>query len=350
MSGEKTEQPTEQKLRKLRQEGQVPSRKNVGEFALLTFTTFLIIALMPNMIAALMELTKSVINDVATNAEQPGIATYDAIFRVIYLTLSICGASAAFTLFATLLLNRFNFSMKPLEPKFSKFNPMSKLKSIFGKSNLYTFIRMLIYFSAVSYLTYAIIRYNINNALQASYCDLQCEAPLMIALLKWLIYAILALLLVLAAIDYLIQSKLFISQNKMSKDDVKREYKDQEGNPEIKAERNSIARSDADAPTIGQATHIVYSDSHLVAVIYYRNANMKPYVVAKYSGPQVQTLVRQLKPTRLQLFNLPSVAYDFFRMGRLSQYMPAPSMKGMEKILEIEDKRNAAAEQNSNPG
>ncbi|WP_176086027.1 EscU/YscU/HrcU family type III secretion system export apparatus switch protein [Martelella sp. HB161492] len=343
MSGEKTEQPTQQKLRKLRQEGQVPSRKNVGEFALLSFTTFMIIGLMPTMIGTLMDLATSVMTDVSTNAETPSVTTYSALMKVIYLTLSICGASAAFTVFITLILNRFNFSIKPLTPKFSKFNPVTKLKSIFAKSNLYSFIRMLIYFSAVCYLTYALIRYNINNVLQASYCELQCEAPLLIAILKWLIYTILALLLVLAAVDYLIQSKLFLSQNKMSKDDVKREYKDQEGNPEIKAERNSIARSDADAPSINQATHVIYSDSHLVAVIYYRNSNMKPYVIAKYSGPQVQTLVRKLKPTKLKLFNLPSVAYDFYRMGRPYQYMPSPSMKGMAKVLEIEDKRAASS-------
>lgn len=333
MSGEKTEQPTQRRLGDRRKEGQIPQRKNVVEAALLTFTALLLAGTFRPLASGLLDLSTIVFSSVDRDFDAARAASFTAAMKPVWLTLGICAAASLFTLAVGLLVNNFNFAPKALAPKFQKFNPVSQIKNIFSKTTLYNFARMLVYFMAVVLILYLAVWGGIEDAINASYCGVLCLFPFFLSKFTTSIIAILIVLTLMAALDYRIQTRLFISQNKMTKDEVKREFKGQEGDPEIKANRRSIVMNDAVMPLPSEATHVVHSDQVLVALIFYPAAGQRPYVVYKANGAAVPGLCRKFRALKIPTVNLPAAALELYRMGVVGQYMPARSARPMEKVL-----------------
>ncbi len=339
MSGDKTEQPTHKRLEDQRKKGQIPQRKNVVEAGLLTFAILLLAGTSGRLWNMLLMLLNTVFSGVNRDFDMVRTSSFAAAMNVVHLMLTICTLISMVTLSLGLLFNRFNFALKALSPKFQKLNPVDQLKSIFSKATLYNFIRLLVYFSIIAILLYQIIAHNIENAIKASHCGWICLYPFFMSRLRIVLTSILIVLLLLAALDFRIQHRLFIARHRMSKDEVKREHKGQEGDPKIKAERMSLAMNDATMPLLSDATHVIYSDQLLVALIFYPAARQRPYVVFKAKGASVPDLCRKCRSWKIPLFNLPSVALDFYRMATPGQYMPARSAKGMSRIMQIVDKK-----------
>ncbi|WP_011579461.1 MULTISPECIES: EscU/YscU/HrcU family type III secretion system export apparatus switch protein [Chelativorans] len=333
MSGEKTEAPTPRRLEERRREGQVPQRKNIIEAALLTFVVVLLIWLFRPLSEALLNLSAAVFSSISHDLEAATATSLVAAMPVVHWMLAICGASALFTLLLSCVLNKFMFAPKALAPKFERFNPVGQIKSIFSKATLYSFMRMIVLFTAVSAIFIYLYVANMDNSLQASHCGEACLYDLFTSRIGMLVAAVLGVLIVLALIDYKIQDRMFISQNKMTKEEVKREYKDQEGDREIKAGRKSIALNDAAAPLLSESTHVVHSDQVLAAVIFYPGAGYPPYLVFKAMGASVPGLCRKFLAMNIPTFNVPGAALEFYRMSAPGQYLPARSIRSMEKIL-----------------
>jgi type III secretion protein U len=333
MSGEKTEEPTQKRLDDARKKGQLPQRKNVIEAASLVFSVLLLTAMLDRFTNSLLALTDTAISSAKGNFTASLWFTTESAVDLLYLLIAFCAASASFVLMTGFSLNNFNFAPKSLSPKFEKLNPVNGLKSLFSKSTLYNFFRLLVFFCALATLLYVSINKAIPDALNASHCGLQCLYPLIMGQIKNVIIVILVILVLLAVLDYRVQSALFRSQNKMSKDDVKNEHKAQEGDPQVKGERNSIAMNDATQPGPKDATHVVYSEELLVAIFYEESASQRPYVVAKAKGPGVARLQKQFRSYGIPTICDPGIAIDFHLMARVGQYLPPRSAIGMEKIL-----------------
>jgi len=333
MSGEKTEAPTPRRLEERRREGQVPQRKNVIEAALLTFVVVLLIWLFRPLSGALLNLSAAIFSGIGHDLEAATATSLLAAMQVVHWMLAICGASALFTLLLSCVLNKFIFAPKALSPKFERFNPVGQLKNIFSKATLYSFMRMNVLFIAVSVTFIYLYISSMEDSLQASHCGEMCLYHLFTSQIGMLVAAILIVLIVLALIDYKIQDRIFISQNKMTKEEVKREYKEQEGDREIKAGRKSIAINDAAAPLLSESTHVVHSDQVLAAVIFYPGAGYPPYLVFKAMGASVPGLCRKFRAMNIPTFNVPGVALELYRMGAPGQYLPARSIRSMDKIL-----------------
>lgn len=333
MSGEKTEQPTDKKIDDQRKEGQVPQRKYVIEAAFLTFSITLLFFLSKKFSEYFLLVIGEAFNGSIQEFSDSLHLIKNTAFHIVVLFIAFSFIVSIFTLFLGLLLNKFNFSAKSISLKFTKLNPINGFKSIFSKNSLYNFFRLLIYFSFMAILMYFLIYKNIASVINASYCGPICIYPIFAHILKLCVIFSLVILIILALFDYPIQTKLFRSQAKMSKDDVKNEYKNQEGDPLIKGKRHSLAKEDARAPTYKDATHIVYSDEQLVAIIYYPESKERPYVIGKVKGSNVVKLQTKLRPLGIPTFNMPNVARDFYHMASPGNYMPPRSAVGMFKIL-----------------
>ncbi|MCU0910037.1 MAG: EscU/YscU/HrcU family type III secretion system export apparatus switch protein [Rhodobacteraceae bacterium] len=331
MSDDKTEEPTDKKLEDARKKGQVPQRKNVLEAAVLTTGVMLIMSLWPNFAAG----TSRVV-DIALLGITDGVAgvrgqLIEAVTDIAILLLAIAGATGFLVLFLNLLLNRFNFAPAAMEPKFEKLNPINGLKGIFSKNTLYMFGRLMVFFPIVSILLYVMVESNMVDVIYASACGLTCLAEIFPDLTRQMVMIILIVLIILAALDFKIQDALFRSQNKMTKDEVKREYKGAEGDPLIKGQRRSIAEEDAVMPGPKDVTHVVFGSNHLVAMLYV--PGQTPFVVMKGKGPAVARMQQRFRSLGAACVNIPAVAQEFHKKYPVGQYMDAAAAKGMGKVL-----------------
>ncbi|WP_282093185.1 EscU/YscU/HrcU family type III secretion system export apparatus switch protein [Epibacterium ulvae] len=339
MSGEKTEEPTQKKLDDAREKGQVAPRKNILE-ALILITGFLgIYAMWNGTSRALSDVFDASLDGIHLSLEENKTAILEAAPGPFTYTIALTIFLAILVTFVTLLLNRFNFAPKALQPKFEKFNPVNGLKGMFSKNTLYNFGRSLSYFIVCGLILYFMIKRNIPNMVQASYCGERCIIEFAIPIILTTVAVILSTQVVLAFLDFKAQTAMFMKQMKMTKDEVKREHKGQEGDPMIKSTRKQIAREDAEMPSMNEVTHVVFSNSHLVAVIYYEGA--APYVVMKVKGKGILKLVQKFKSHGAECVNLPSVAHDFYRVAKIGKYITDTTVaKGMARILfALEKKR-----------
>ncbi|MEM9147430.1 MAG: EscU/YscU/HrcU family type III secretion system export apparatus switch protein [Pseudomonadota bacterium] len=308
MSGEKTEEPTEEKLRQAREKGQVPSRKHAVEVVLVATGVGIIAGTWTIVVDQMTGVFDAVLQAPEQGYQRSLARAYDESQGMIIYMLAVTGVMGLLTLLITLLLNNFNFAPKALEPKFSKLNPVSGLKNMFSISTLYNFIRMTTVFTAIFTICYLIIRGNMGDGIDASACGLTCLARLFPSVLVKMVALIIIVLFLAAAIDFRIQDMLFKKQQKMSKDEVKREYKNNEGDPYVRGARQSIAEENIYMPSMQEVTHVVYSNSLLVAFMHVPNAS--PFVVMKSKGRNVSRLQQKFRSMGKRCVNLPAAASE----------------------------------------
>lgn len=332
MSGEKTEEPTEQRLEDVRKKGQLPQRKNVLE-ALLTFAGVMFLVLTPaDFISRMMLLFDVVIEGTSGDFDVVlGRALASSFHGVQYALILTC-VLAPLVLFTNLFLTKFNFAPAALEPKFQKLNPVAGLKGLFSKNTLYNFFRILSIFTIFSIVFYATLMGSMRDVLLSSICGVSCVAEVVVPLILRTVFILVAILLILASLDFKLQTVMFRHQNKMTKDDVKREFKGSEGDPLIKGARKRTAQEDLVLPTRKDVTHVVYSPSVVVALLCV--PGQVPFMVFRAKGSVAAKITREFKAMGVATVNLPRVAMEFFDMASPGNYMDPRSGRGMAKVYD----------------
>lgn len=331
MSGEKSEKPTERKIEKAREKGQVAERKNLIEALVITSTTFAIFAVAGTLSVSILQFFDDIMSSLHLPFDQVQATSRQGFSRVVSVVMIFGGVNGMIALFATLYVNKFNFAPQSLTPKFEKLNPISGLKGIFSLKTLYNFFRMLVYLVLISALTYFLVDGNYLEGLTLTYCGAPCFAEFFPALLRFLCFSVCAILLLLAVVDFRIQNALYTKQNKMTKDEVKRENKEANGNPEIEAERRSIAKSALENPPLKEATHVIHSDKGMIVLLRDpKYPDNPPFVLLKTTGTRPD-LVERLKGWGAKSVNSSNL------VDRMIEKVKVESFIGAELANEIVD-------------
>lgn len=337
MSGEKTEEPTEQKIRDARKKGQLPQRKNVLEAVLTGGGVLVIVGTWSVFVDGMFNLFDIVLSAPADGFDATlGAASQASFHSLSYGVIIACGLSMVLV-FLNLFLTKFNFAPGSLTPKFEKLNPVNGIKGMFSKNTLYNFFRILVIFTGYGMVLYFTITGNIRDSVLSSVCGLNCIADVIPPLIIQTALILVGILLTLAVVDYKIQTAIFRDQNKMTKDEVKREFKGSQGDPMIKGKRNSIAKEDLVLPSRKDVTHVVYSNAIVVALLY--RPGTIPFMVFKAKGQSAGQIVRQFKSMRIPCVNLPQVASSFHRMTAAGNYLHVSSAAGMADVLAAVEER-----------
>jgi type III secretion protein U len=330
---DKSEQPTQKKLDDSRKEGQVPQRKNVLEAAIVTAGVVGVTGIWEDIVAGLFGLFDTVFAGIEDGFDSALAGVRQAVFDAVLIILIFAAGLGFGLLLLNLLLNKFNFAPQALKPKFEKFNPVNGLKGMFSKNTAYNFVRLLAYFFSVSIILYNTLDKNLADVIRASACGLTCLAQLFPPLISTLVTQILLVLIILALVDFRLQNMMFISQNKMSKDDIKREYKGSQGDPLIKGARQQIAHEDMHLPSPREVTHVIYANGYLVALLY--RPGSTPFVVMKAKGGSVPSIHARFRRMGVRCVNQPAVAREFYMKYAVSTYTDAQSAIGMAKVLRM---------------
>ncbi|WP_420963871.1 EscU/YscU/HrcU family type III secretion system export apparatus switch protein [Brucella sp. IR073] len=334
MSSDKTEQPTPYKLREQRREGQIPQRKYSLEAGSTIVSTIVLFIMLSSFSVFALTMAGVVWNSVSKPWIEALRTIIPPIEKLGLLCLMMISIMGLFSLVFGLLLNKFNFSVRALSPKFQKLNPASNAKELFSLEKLHSFLIIFVYFLYMVVCLYVTITENVKNIIMDSVCGTRCLVNIFLDMLKKDIGYFLLLCLCIGVADYFIQSRLFLRRNKMSKQEVKREYKTREGDPHIKSTRKSLAINDAMLPNPREATHVLCGPEHLVAVIYYAGRGVPPFVIGKAKGPSVTRMRSFYKELGKPTIFVPSVALEFFKMAESGNYLPPRGLRLMEKIVQ----------------
>lgn len=286
-TGEKTEEATPQRLQEARKKGQVSKSQDI--LAAMGFlVTFVVLALtMSNTLDRLREFLTASIYAGTGGGGVPAVVnlTYDAISFTLITVLPVLGAAAAVAIAANYMQIGFLFTTQPLKPDIKKINPISGLKSMFSKKKVVELLKQLIKFSVVTYVCYGAVKDNVRDIVVSERAPLETSMAFAGQIIWDLAIKVAVVFFVIAAADFLYQRWQFKKDMMMSKYDVKQEYKQSEGDPEMKGQRKALAEElimHGSQQNVANADAVVTNPAHIaVAIKYDTQKGGAPQVVAK---------------------------------------------------------------------
>lgn len=285
---ERTEKATPKKKSDSRKKGQIPRSKDVGLAITLVATTLVIVALSGFIVSALknnviyflgdlgtMEVTENSLNSINLLVISKGLIT----IMPVVLPIMIAGV------FASLIQSGFLVVKDAIKPSFGKLNPINGFKNMFSKKALVELVKNLIMISIVIYIAYSYISSNFDKIMQVGNLYLPTLGVEVKSLIVGLFVKICILLVVIAVVDYVVQFLLFQKEIRMTKQEVKEEYKQMEGDPQIKSKIKQRQREMSQRrmmQSVGDATVVITNPTHLAIAIKYEEGKMDaPKVIAK---------------------------------------------------------------------
>lgn len=306
MSGESSEEknlpPSQHKLRKAREKGQVVTSRE----SLASLSTGLVLAwlfIRRESIGA--DLQALFVLDL-----DPGLEFMARLAEKTRLSLRLAaglvlpvlvGVVAVAVLAGMAVSGGPVFSAHPLIPDFNKLNPASGFKKIFGRRALMGFLMHLVRLSVLLVVPALILWGQFGALFAAPPCGMGCTASAIWAMLVPVLVAILAMLILTALFDYLVQRAGFMHEQRMSITEFKREMKDQDGNPLLKGQMRSDQRAMVERPTgLAQATAVIHAAPDLaIGLRYVEGDTPAPLVVIRARG--AESVSRLLRAARVRV-------------------------------------------------
>ncbi len=288
MSEEKTEEPTDKRLRDARERGEVTKSTDLTGAIVLACVIGTIIlsqSFLENSFRAIMNAlflfvpTAHTFSDLSTASNYIGAIGLQVIFL-----FAACSCAAG--ILALLPQVGFGFTLTPIIPKMDALNPASGLQRMFSMRALTDFLRTLIKAAIIIVVMWKTIEHLLP--LIGSAIEHPLDAIIQVAwaaLLKLFIIAT-VLFFIIGAIDYKFQVWMFMRQHRMSHTEIKQEYKESEGDPHVKGARKELARELAFSPSLKQAIKtanvVVTNPTHYaIALQYNRKERSAPRIIAK---------------------------------------------------------------------
>jgi flagellar biosynthetic protein FlhB len=338
-ASDRTEKPTPRKLVKARREGQFASSKDFVNGLQFTVFVLLLAELGPKLFTAFKDSAGAVLRQAfrsdlgdATLLAVVHQAFAQTMFPLIAGSAILVGTGVLFQLVST----RFSFSLHRLAPKGTNFDPISKLKSIphKGFASAIQAIALLLVFGA---LLYWIVVKNAGVLLTLPLASLQIGLETMRSLCLSLLWKAVAFFLLFGMIDLFRQHRRFSQQMKMSKQEVRDELKDTEGNPQIKMRIRRLqrdARRRRMMDEVKTATAVVVNPTHYAVAIRYQHEMMSaPVVVAKGKNYLALRIRARAVDHQVPLIENPPLAQALYKSVDVGQQIPPHLYRAVAEIL-----------------
>ncbi len=283
----KTEEPTGKRLDEAREKGQVASTRELNHWMMFMGATlgfsFLGAHIWRSLTGAMLPFIE---RPHEFSVEGGGIqqilafAVMEPLKAILPLFAVLMVAAVA----AQLLQNGFLVSAEPLIPKFSKINPASGFKRLFSFNSVFEFLKGLIKISIVGTVCWFTLKGEIEDLSRFVEYELVDIGRVMLALAMKVMVAVIAVMTVIAGLDYLYQRFQHFKRLRMSKQEIKDEYKQSEGDPVVKGRIKQLRMERARRrmmTAIPKATVVVTNPTHYAVALRYDEETAAPICVAK---------------------------------------------------------------------
>ncbi len=287
-SQEKTEEPTPKRLRDARKKGQVAKSRDLNTVVILIAA----VAAIWTTAGYVSEQLQIAMKTTFAAAARPDLGVEDLVhysainfLQYVKCILPVLGIVTVSALAVGYLQIGSVFSADPLTPQMKRLNAVENLKNMMKVTTFIELIKNIAKLTLIFFLAYWVIKSSLNPVLETVNLDLaDFMRVTSVIILKFLV-RVLACFIVIAVIDFFVQRHQYIKQLRMSKEEVKREYKQDEGDPHIKAHRRQLHQELAMSDTrqaVGASDAIVTNPTELAIAIKYDDKEMMaPQVMAK---------------------------------------------------------------------
>lgn len=337
-SSEKTEKPTPKKIRDARKKGQVSKSTDVTSTALLVVLFALTAFFWEKALGYLKEMILLPIAYMdAPFKDGLSRVISGVILESVYIVLPYIGAVIIVGIFANYLQVGPVMAFEGIKPDFKKLNPVEKLKQIFSVKNFVEFLKSVLKVIFLSILIYMVVESVIDPLLKLPYLGKEGVLELLNPIMKVFCINVLIAYIIVASFDFFFQKKQHIKQLMMTKDEVKREYKEMEGDPMIKGKRKQLHRelsSQNTMETVKKSTAVVSNPTHYaVAMLYDGDKVPLPLVTAKGSGPLALAMLKIAEENNIPIMRNVWLAHALYDETSVNEYIPSELIEPVAEVM-----------------
>jgi flagellar biosynthesis protein FlhB len=337
--GSKTERATPKRQSKAREKGQVArSRELPGVFALagvLGATTLMA----STSITHWTTFYRNSFYAASTgNFDSNGPLFFWSAVEVMRWIVPILVAAMVLSGFSGVAQGGFNFAPGALALKFDRFNPVSKLGQIFSPVGLSNLLKSLLPFVAILWLAVDSTRANWETMVHASSLGLTAFAGLMGTMIFALTWKAGLVLLLWSAVDYLLTKVKMSNDIKMTKQEVREEHKELDGNPVIKSRIHRLRRAMRRRQPLhaaATATVVVTNPTHYAIALRYEMEMPAPVVVAKGRNLLAEKIKQLARDRGIMLVENRSLAQALYKTVEVGDSIPEKLYQAVAEILAL---------------
>ena len=344
--GEKTEEPTAKKLDDARKEGQVAKSREIGN-GLGLLALFLVLKLWTGQIGInFMETFTLVYNRIPTITKLLGgvapenemiILLRHSILQIIIIIAPIFIVGFIVALLSDLFQVKWRPTSKPLMPKFSKLNPIKGFQKIFSTNSIIELIKSLAKIFIIGYISYNYLKDEVSTIFLFYDMDMMQVLLQLLKIVTDLGIRISAIYMIFAFADYLYQKWKFKEDMKMTKQEVKEEYKNQEGDPQIKGkirQKMMEASRRRMMQALPQADVVITNPTHYAVAIKYDPAvSDAPLVVAKGQDSLAMKIKEIAKEHSVEIVENKPLARMLYANVEVGEMVPPELYQAVAEVL-----------------
>lgn len=336
---EKTEEATSKKIEDAKKDGNVPKSMDTTAFITLVVALAVFLALLPWIEARTVylyyyyhsligvEITKEVVLQIMF------VTIREILFMILPLALSVMVAG----ILANVLQTGFLFTTKPLIPDLSKLDPIKGLKNLFSLRKLVDTIKTILKVTLVMWVSYYFLWAFTKELPTVILFPLMEQLSWLKEKILILAAVILILFLVIALMDLLFVRYNYFKNLRMSKQEIKDEYKQMEGDPKIKAKIRQIQMQMTRKrmmQEIPQADVVITNPTHYaIAIRYDQEKEAAPKVIAKGTDYVALRIKEIAMNYNIQIVENPPLARELYKKCNLGDMIPETLYKAVAEVL-----------------
>lgn len=334
-----TQEPTQRRLEQARQDGDVAKSPEVSAFAAIACASAVLLAAGGGIARAMADaLAPFIAHPDAIDLSGGGTAAvFGATLRAAAPASLVVLAAASGGAAGNLIQHGLLFTPKKLAPKFDKVNPLAGLKRLAGVDNLINFAKTFFKFMVTVVVVWMVLKGRVAALPALSALDPGAILPLAMELIRAVLIAALVLLAVTAGADWFIQRQRFMTRMRMSREQVKQEQKDSEGDPHLKAKIKAmrIARSKKRIiQNVPKATLIIANPTHFaVALRYVQGETAAPICVAKGVDSLALKIREVAEAHAIAVVEDPPLARALYASVEIDDAIPHEHFQAVAKIV-----------------
>lgn len=308
-SGEKKHPASAKKLRDQRKKGQVSQSQDIGKLLALTAISEIALFTAETSLQRFQQLMRLPLSSMAQPFTR---ALEEVLFEGLTVFFSFALLMVATAILMKLISSWMQFGLlfapETLKLDFNRLNPLKQLKQMFSAQSVMNLLMSIAKALLLGMVVYLVIRPSLGTLINLASSDLQTYILALIALFRYLLHACLALLLVLALIDLVLQKHFFAKRMRMTQVEVVKEYKDMEGDPHVKGKRRALAQELAQEepkvklPKLEESDMLVVNPTHFAVPTDAIIQLLGSLVICRaISAPMLLTPLRPSGATRVMI-------------------------------------------------
>ncbi|MBZ5737829.1 EscU/YscU/HrcU family type III secretion system export apparatus switch protein [Nocardioides mangrovi] len=335
MSEEKTEKPTPKRRKKNRKEGQVPRTQELGAWCALALFAMALPKLLAHEVGKLQTMMTTSLSiggqaDVPTALALLGHALWHVLTTLVVLGSMVMVVGVA----GALAQGGFFLATSAMKPKLSKINPIAGIKRLFGVKTLWEGAKMLLKTAVVVLLVYSAVKGLMP--LIGGLVPMQVVLDQVAHDALGLVRNVAIIGVVLAAADYLVARQRMNKQTRMTKDEVKQEHKQSEGDPMLKGairSRQLAAARNRMMADVKTADVVLVNPTHVAVALRYEPERGAPQVVARGAGVIAAAIRERAAEARVPMVRDVPLARALYSSTEVGHQIPAELFAAVAQVL-----------------